>query len=66
MGTAQSSHTLLESSFERVNSTEHRITEWDRIGEKNFDYYMGKRMCVIPIHLYPQYVRGYLWGHYTE
>jgi hypothetical protein len=31
---------------------------------KNFDYYNGTRLCMIPVGLYPHYRRGWFWGGY--
>lgn len=28
----------------RVTSKEHNITEWDEMGDKNYDYYSGSRV----------------------
>ena len=31
---------------------------------KNFHYYNGTRLCMIPVGLYPHYRRGWFWGGY--
>ena len=36
----------------RVTSDTHEITEWDDLGDKNRDYYMGLRNTVIDPALY--------------
>ncbi len=63
---AYQSHEVLDWSVNRNRSVEHSINEWDEIGVKNADYYMGKRFCKIPRHLYPQYQRGYIYGYYED
>lgn len=45
---------LLEYHPVRNRSIKHSITEWDDSGSKNYAYYTGERMCVIPPALYPQ------------
>lgn len=67
MGAYQSREVeLLDWSVNRNRSVEHSINEWDEIGVKNADYYLGKRFCKIPRHLYPQYQRGYIYGYYED
>jgi len=67
MGTSQSREVeLLDWSVNRNRSVEHSINEWNEIGVKNADYYMGKRFCKIPRHLYPQFQKGILFGYYED
>jgi hypothetical protein len=63
---ATESHEVLDWSVNRNHSVEHRINEWEDSGVKNADYYLGKRFCKIPRHLYPQYQRGYIYGYYED
>ncbi len=67
MGTSQSREgELLDWSVNRNYSEQHRINEWDECGVKNADYYLGKRFCKIPRHLYPQFQKGILFGYYED
>jgi hypothetical protein len=64
-----SSHALVEEfAQEREQSKTHNITEWDKVHDKskNWGYYCGERICVIPKYLYPEYTQGYLFGYYEN
>jgi hypothetical protein len=63
---ATESHEVLDWSVNRNRSVEHSINEWDETGVKNADYYLNKRFCKIPRHLYPQFQKGYLFGYYED
>jgi len=54
MGNTNTTAPLLDYQPVRNRSIEYALTEWEDIGTKNYAYYTGERMCVIPIDLYPQ------------
>jgi hypothetical protein len=66
MGAIESKTMVEEFSAEREMSKEYDITQWNSVYDKpkNYEYYAGERMTVIPAYFYPECVRGYLWGHY--
>jgi hypothetical protein len=58
---------LEESSSQRLPYDRLlKMSEWDYVPAKNFDYYAGKRFTKISRRFYPEYTRGYLYGYWYE
>ena len=66
MGGVESKQLIEDFSTERELSKKYEITQWENVYDisKNYEYYLGQRMTVIPKHFYPNCVRGYFYGYY--
>ena len=61
MGTTSSKYILEDFSPVRNESTQHKLTEWDKNPPKNLEYYSGQRFFSISRKHYPQYTQGWLY-----
>ena len=42
----------------------YKISEWTVYEKnKNYEYWIGKRFCKIPLEFYPDYEKGYIYGY---
>ncbi len=59
---------LEDFSFKSLGfSREHKTSDWDYTGDKNFDYWFSKdRFTYISRGNYPQFTTGWIWGRYED
>ena len=67
MGNTKSRYEVIDYAVNKNLSSKYDISEWVDLETptKNHNYYFSKQSITkIPIHFYPQYSTGYLYGHY--
>jgi len=69
MGNSKSKYNIDEYSINKNLSSKYDISEWLDLQTplKNVNYYFRPQsVTVIPLHFYPQYTQGLLFGHYED